>query len=137
MTDVPHGCYIDAVNEALNQNGITTIEHYANLNDPLDGAIRIQPVGAWSGYPEVWIGWQAERGWTAVPYLDHSGSKAAMVAELTIATIASPSTVVAEVAALLGVPWSGEHDDRPDLDFPAYEFEEGDPEFDAALAAYR
>ena len=138
-----HEAYIDAVADALRKGGFEVLDWYADPNDPRDGAIRITPCGRWDDYADVFIGWQEERRWTAVPYRHgRDGLQAAMVANLTwsgapIATVASPSTVAEAVAELLDVPWAGLPDGHPDVDFPDHvQEDEENPELEAALLRY-
>lgn len=133
-----HGPYIGAVASALTAAGLGATERYADPNDPRDGTIQITPAGILSGHTEVWVCWQEERGWWVLTEDERSGGREPFkgVTELRIATVASPETVTNAVIELSGLDVTAPGDSYADADFPVHEFDEDDPAFEAALAAY-
>jgi hypothetical protein len=139
-----HQAYIDAVAAALTAAGFTVIDWYADPNDPRDGAIALEPVGAFSA-DELWLGWQEERGWTVLTIDEGKGwnkrdgvaEDARYVHDVLVPLLAAPSTVVCEFADMAKVKAFVAGDRWRDLNFPEHSFEDDDPQFEAALAAYR
>ena len=140
-----HDAYIDAVAEALRAAGFRTVLWWGDANDPRDGWIEVSPIGAYRSQTQVGLGWQEERGWHVLTVKEDAGwnkrgghsEDARCVYPLAVATVASPETVVTTFAEMAGVKAEVPGDAYPDLDFPEHSFEDEDPAFEAALAAYR
>lgn len=136
MTDKPHEAYIDTVAAALSASGFEVEDWWADLNDPLDGWIELKPVGVYDGTDEFGLGWSEDRGWFVLTIDDPHGRDSRNVFDLLVGVVASPETVVRTFAGMAGVEASVPGDNYPDLPFDGHSFEDDDPEFEAALAAY-
>jgi hypothetical protein len=139
-----HEAYIRAVAEALESAGFPVDDWWADDNDPRDGWIGLDMAkqGIIDGeplwkYDEVGVGWSEDRGWHLLTIDDPHGRDSRNVTEFAIARIASPVTVVLEVAEQAGLTLELADDGHPDADFPEHTFYDDDPAFDAALAHYR
>lgn len=138
-----HEAYIGAVAAALEAAGFAVADWHADDNDPRDGWIgfdmdrqgRIDGKPLWA-YDEVGVGWSEDRGWHLLTIDDPHGRDSRFVTEFAIARVASPVTVVLEVAEQAGLTLQLDDDGHPDADFPEHTFEDDDPEFEAALAHY-
>jgi hypothetical protein len=136
-----HGPYIAAVAAALAAAGFPNDGGNAEPNDPRDGFIDLDLEPLRSAAPswtaeQVAVCWQEERGWWLLTVADTTSSAGRYVYGLDVATIAAPSTVVAAVAEKAGLNIEVAACGYPDVDFSAHEFDEDDPEFEAALAVY-
>jgi hypothetical protein len=145
MNTKTHEAYIGAVADYLDKNGFPVADWWADDNDPRDGWIEFdmdrqgsidgKPIWQWN---EVGVGWSEDRGWHLLFVDDPHGRNSRFVDELAIARVASPWSVADEVAGKVGLTVDLPDCGFPDLDFPTHTFEdEDDPEFEAALAAYR
>lgn len=144
-----HGPYIAAVATALAAAGIAVNSHFADPNEPRDGAIDLdvegESVTRWP-YTEVAVCWQEERGWWLLtvdkfdkPKWTGKGgwqTDSRHVYDLGVATIASPASVVQAVAEQAGITLEIEDDGHPDANFPSHESEEDDVPFELALRHY-
>lgn len=146
-----HGPYIAAVAAALDAAGITTVSHFADANDPRDGAIELHTSETGvcrrvSSYDEVAVCWQEERGWWVLTVDRYDEPKwtgkggyqtdSRQVYELGVAIVASPASVVLAVAEWAGLPLELDDDGHPDADFPGHEFDEDDVPLELALRHY-
>lgn len=138
-----HEAYIQAVADALDAAGLTTADCHADPNDPRDGWIsfdmdrqgRIDGEPLWQ-YDEVGVGWSEDRGWHLLTIDDPHGRDSRFVTEFAVARVASPVTVVLEVASQAGLALELADDDHPDADFPEHSFEDDDVAFELALHRY-
>lgn len=139
-----HEAYIGAVAKALETAGLPVDGWWADPNDPRDGWIGFDMDGqgtidgepVWS-YDEVGVGWSEDRGWHLLYIDDPHGKDSRFVAELLVARVASPVTVVLAVAEKAGLTLELDDDGHPDVDFREHSFEDDDVEFELALARYR
>ncbi len=138
-----HEAYIRAVAAALGAAGFPNDGGNAEANDPRDGFVDLdlERLGTIDGKPiwtadEVAVCWQEERGWWLLTVADTTSSNGRFVYELGVATVASPSTVVAAVAEKADLSLDVADCGHPDLDFADHEFGEENPAFEAALLHY-
>jgi len=139
-----HAAYIDAVASALAEAGFPNDGGNVEPNDPRDGFVgldleqleALHGEAIWPDDQEVAVCWQEERGWWLLTIADPTRSNGRFVYALGIATIAAPSMVAAAVAEKAGLTVEVADDGHPDVDFPAHEFDEEDPTFEAALLHY-
>lgn len=139
-----HEAYIGAVADALEKAGFPVADWWADDNDPRDGWIGfdVEKQGTIDGgpvwpYDEVGVGWSENRGWHLLTIDDPHGRDSRFVIEFPVARVASPVSVVLEVAAQAGLTVEVADDGHPDADFPEHSFEDDDPAFEQALAHYR
>lgn len=137
MSETPHEAYINAVAAALSTSGFDVEDWWADLNDPLDGWIELKPVGVYEGTDEFGLGWREDEGWFVLTVDDPQGRDSRNVFDLFVGVVPSPETVVRTFAGMAEVRATVPGDSYPDLAFDGHSFEDDDPEFDAALAAYR
>jgi hypothetical protein len=142
-----HEAYVAAVADALASAGFASQYHFADANDPRDGAVELdlEQIHARFG-PSVWshdevsVCWQEDRGWYVVTVDDPHGRDSRFAYDLGVERIASPATVVVAVAEQAGVNVEVAADSHPDVDFAGHNFDDGDdngvPEFEAALLHY-
>jgi hypothetical protein len=137
-----HEPYIRAVAAALAAAGFPNDGGNAEPNDPRDGFVDLDlgplrtAVPGWKA-EQVAVCWQEERGWWLLTVADTTSSDGRFVYDLGVATVAAPSTVVAAVAAEVGLTKVPVSCDYPDVDFPDHvQEDEENPEFEAALAVY-
>jgi len=133
-----HRPYLSAVADALTAAGVVVLDWSAEPNDPRDGSIQIQPIGALASHDEVWICWQEERAWFVLTIDERPDGResAKFVHDMLICTVSSPETVVNVVIQRCGLDRTALADSFEDLDFSTHEFDIDDPAFEAALAAY-
>lgn len=139
-----HEAYIGAVASALEAAGFPVADWHADDNDPRDGWVgfdmdrqgRIDGKPLWP-YDEVGVGWSEDRGWCLVTIDDPHGRNSRNAHEFAIGRIASPVTVVLQVAEHAGLTLEVTYDGHPDADFPDHTFYDDDPAFEQALAHYR
>jgi len=138
-----HEPYIRTVAAALAAAGFPNDGGNAEPNDPRDGFIDLdlERLRTIDGEPiwtvqQVAVCWQEERGWWLLTVADTTSNDGRYVYGLDVATIAAPSTVVAAVAEKAGLNIEVAACGYPDVDSSAHEFDEDDPEFEAALAVY-
>jgi hypothetical protein len=138
-----HEAYMSAVAAALAAAVFPNDGGNAEPNDPRDGfvGLDLERLGTIDGKPiwtatEVAVCWQEERGWFLLTIADPASNDGRFVYELGIATIAAPSTVAVAVAEQAGLNIEVAADGHPDVDFPGHEFDDEDPEFEAALLHY-
>lgn len=138
-----HEAYIQAVADALDEAGFKVDDWHADPNDPRDGWIgfdmdrqgRVDGNPLWQ-YDEVGVGWSEDRGWHLLTIDDPHGRDSRFVTEFAIARVASPATVVLEVAEQAGLTLEVADDGHPDADFPEHSFEDDDVPFEQALRHY-
>jgi len=134
-----HEAYLHAVAAALAAAGFPNDGGNAEANDPRDGFVDLdlERLGSiWPDDEEVAVCWQEERGWWILTITDPARSNGRFVYELGVATIASPSTVVAAVAERAGLSIDVAADEHPDADFSEHAFEDDDVPFELALRHY-
>jgi hypothetical protein len=132
-----HKAYVGAVADSLSTAGFEVLDRYADPNDPRDGGIQVRPVGGYQAVEELWLGWSEDRGWWVLTITDPHGRDSRFVYDLDPGRVLSPETVVRYFAEMADVPANVHGDRYPDLAFIDHSFEDDDPEFEAALAAYR
>lgn len=134
-----HEPYLAAVAYELTRAGIDWEDWNADANEPRDGAIQLSDPLDWD---ELYISWNEERGWFAVPFSDREQSLGDCTQDLGVGRLAEPHEVARAVRELIGGPaadaepmWRPPDGYDPSA-LPADEWWDASPAFETALAAY-
>ncbi|HET8643101.1 MAG TPA: DUF6292 family protein [Pseudonocardiaceae bacterium] len=100
----PHETYLRAIVDALEADGIGVADWFADLNDPLDGAVELAATATAAGWGDrsVWLGWTEERGWyygSCSPQA-HGGELTA-IRYLAIGVLPRPAELVPQVRRIV------------------------------------